>query len=393
MQTRKANMPGSVKHSMGGVLWLVLTAAAAGASGLPAFLVGGDISMLIPQEQAGVIYRDSQGQPKDLISLMTEAGCNCFRVRLFVQPTGRGGVIQDVPYAIALGRRIKEAGGVFLLDLHYSDTWADPAHQTKPAAWQDLPFDALVKTVQTYTAEVIARFKAEGVLPEIVQIGNEIHPGFLWPDGRLDGADSEGSWCRFTELLKAAIGGLRSAIEPEDEVRVMIHIACGGDFDRTHWFFSRLEHYGVPYDLIGQSYYPWWHGTMKELQDNLMRTAGTFKKDILVVETAYPNRPIEPFEVRADRKDAMVWPCSPQGQYAFLSELIETVRRTPNQHGRGVLWWYPESVPTSRPGGWYNGAMALFDTDGGVLPAMQAFSAAQSGRSGGLCEDKPESEH
>lgn len=357
-------------------LWLIAAGTASAGSRLPAFLVGGDISMLLHQEQAGVVFQDAQGQPKELIALMTEAGCNCFRVRLFVEPTGRGGVIQDVPYAIAMARRIKAAGGTFLLNFHYSDTWADPAHQTKPAAWNDLPFDELVKTVQSYTAEVITAFRAEDLLPEIVQIGNEIHPGFLWPDGWLGGPDSQEAWKKFTALLKAGIRGLHSAIGPDDHVSIMIHIACGGDVGKTDWFFSQLEHYQVPYDLIGQSYYPWWHGTLQELQDNLARTARTFDKDIIVVETAYPNRPIERFEVRADRKEAMVWPWSPAGQSAFLTELIETVRRTPNRRGRGVLWWYPESAPTPRPGGWYNGAMALFDAEGRVLPAMQAFSAA-----------------
>jgi len=357
-------------------LWLIAAGTVSARSRLSAFLVGGDISMLLHQEQAGVVFQDPQGQPKELIALMTEAGCNCFRVRLFVDPTGRGGVIQDVPYAIAMARRIKAAGGTFLLNFHYSDTWADPAHQTKPAAWKDLPFDELVKTVQSYTAQVITAFRAEDLLPEIVQIGNEIHPGFLWPDGRLGGPDSQEAWRKFTELLKAGIRGLHSAIGPDDHVSVMIHIACGGDFGKTDWFFSQLEHYQVPYDLIGQSYYPWWHGTIQELQDNLARTARKFNKDIIVVETAYPNRPVERFEMRADRKEAMVWPWSPAGQSAFLTELIKTVRQAPNRRGRGVLWWYPESVSTHRPGGWYNGAMALFDAEGRVLPAMQAFSAA-----------------
>lgn len=345
------------------------------ASAVPQFLSGGDISMLIQLEKAGAVYKDEQG-PKELIALMTDAGCNCFRVRLFVNPTGRGGVIQDVPYAIEMGKRIKAAKGIFLLNFHYSDTWADPGQQTKPAAWNDLPFDELVRTVKTYTADVLAQFKAQNVVPDIVQIGNEIHPGFLWPDGRLD--RSEDSWGRFTALLKSGIDGLRCATSPEDDIKIMIHIACGGDFSKTERFFSNLEKYDVPYDLIGQSYYPWWHGTMAELESTLTLTAQKFNKDIIIVETAYPNRHVERFEVRADRKEAMVWDTSTEGQTAFLTELLEAVRKTPEKRCRGVLWWYPESIPAGRPGGWYNGAMALFDTEGNALPALKQLGLAYS---------------
>ncbi len=355
------------------MVWCVSQGLFAGTSVPPRFLTGGDISMMLQLEKAGAVYKDRQGQ-KELIALMTDAGCNCYRVRLFVNPTGRGGVIQDVPYVIAMAKRIKAADGIFILDFHYSDTWADPSRQTKPAAWKDLPFEELVKTVETYTQDVIAAFKAQNVPPDIVQIGNEIQPGFLWPDGKLDG--SEESWRRFTELLKAAIRGLRSASTPQDDIQIMIHIACGGDFDKTERFFSNLEKYGVAYDLIGQSYYPWWHGTMAELENTLTRTAKKFNKDIVVVETAYPNRNVEPFEDRADRKDAMIWDTSPEGQSAFLKALIETVRKTPDNRGRGVLWWYPESIPTRQPGGWYNGAMALFDAQGNALPAMKQWNTA-----------------
>jgi arabinogalactan endo-1,4-beta-galactosidase len=340
------------------------------------FLTGGDISMLLRQEEAGVVFKDADG-PKDLIALMTDAGCNCFRVRLFVNPTGRGGVVQDVSYALEMAKRIKAARGIFLLDFHYSDTWADPAHQTKPAAWKDMPFDELVQTVQTYTADVIARFKAHHLLPDIVQLGNEIQPGFLWPDGRLDGPDPEDSWGRFARLLNAAVGGLRAAA-PGDDIKIMIHIACGGDFGKTDWFFSNLQKYDVPYDLIGQSYYPWWHGTLKELEDTLTRTAEKFKKDIIIVETAYPNSAVERFEPGADPNDAMPWPMSPEGQREFLAALVRTVRRTPDNRGRGVVWWYPESVPANTRGGWYNGKMALFDPNGLALPAMQSLAAPKA---------------
>ena len=148
------------------------------------FLLGADISMLARLEQRGAIYRED-GKPQDAIHVFTHHGWNCFRLRLFVDPNGQGGVVNSLDYTRVLARRIKDAGATFILDIHYSDTWADPQHQVKPAAWKDLPFEALEKKVHDYTESVIAQLKSDGCLPQIVQIGNEITPGMLWPDGQL----------------------------------------------------------------------------------------------------------------------------------------------------------------------------------------------------------------
>jgi arabinogalactan endo-1,4-beta-galactosidase len=334
------------------------------------FLLGGDISMLSRLEEYGVAFQ-KDGKAEDLIALMGQYGCNCFRLRLFVEPNGRGGVIQDVPYTIALAKRIKAAGAAFVLDLHYSDTWADPSHQTKPKAWERLSFEELAGQVRRYTAETIGQFKAAGVTPDMVQIGNEIAPGFLWPEGRLAGREPEAEWQRFTTLLKEGIDGLRQA-DPNNTVKTIIHIECGGDAKKTEWFFGRLEEYGVKYDIIGLSYYPWWHGSLDDLRNNLAQTAARFKKDIFVVEAAYFNRP---FEIREGTyKDRLTWEKSAAGQRAFLCDVVRTVRDTPGGRGLGVLWWYPESVPLTRPGGWNDGATALFDPNGAPLPAMECFS-------------------
>ncbi len=332
--------------------------------------------MMTRMEQTGVIFKD-QGQSKDLIGLMMDNGCNCFRLRLFVNPNGRGGVIQDVPYTIALAKRIKAANAVFVLDFHYSDTWADPAKQYKPAAWENLSFDELTKIVETYTARTITEFKKQNVLPDMVQVGNEINHGFIWPDGKLNGEDPN-EWTRFSTLLKAGIRGVRNSISPQDKTQIIIHIACGGDVDKTDWFLSNLEKQGVSYDIIGQSYYPWWHGTMKDLEKNLARTAKKFNKDIFVVETAYPYKDVKNFEADAEHKDAMIWDKTPEGQKLFLDELIRTVRNTPDNHGLGVLWWYPESVPMPGRDGWNGGATALFDAQRNALPAMKSFAISGS---------------
>lgn len=354
--------------------WLFLSAlllVPAVSPAQSAFLRGGDISMLPKFEELGAQYRDEDG-PQDALVIMTAHGCNAFRVRLFVDPTGHNAVIQDLPYTIALARRIKRTGAVLLLDLHYSDTWADPAHQSKPAAWADLDFAALEAQVTSYTAEVVAAMRHAGCLPDIIQIGNEIAPGFLWPDGRI--AAQEGGWDRFTTLLKAAIRGAREPLQDEDAIQIMLHVDQGGSFEKTAWFFRNLARYDVVYDLIGLSYYPRWHGDLAALRDNLHRTAATFEKDVVVVETAYAWR--DGGQQQDQGLEARAWPQTRHGQRAFLQDVVAAVRSVPSGRGRGVLWWYPEAIPIQGLDVWEGGRYGLFDRHGDVLPALKAFEPA-----------------
>jgi arabinogalactan endo-1,4-beta-galactosidase len=333
------------------------------------FLLGGDISMLAEIEKRGGVYRDGSG-PGDMIRIMTDHGCNCFRLRLFVKPNHVNAVVNDLAYTLSLAARIKKAGVKLLLDFHYSDTWADPGNQTKPAAWSKLDFDALEKTVEKYTAGVMAEFGRKGIMPDIVQIGNEITPGMLWPEGKLKG-DDEKQWDCFTRLLKAGVRGVESTTGT-DKVRIMIHSHLGGNRKRTRWFFSHVVQRGVRCDIIGLSYYPWWHGKMKDLKDNLWATAESFKRDVVVVETAYPYRRAEQWK----KKPNMEYPVSQQGQKEFMTRLIETVRAVPGGRGAGVIYWYPESIPVKGLRIWNGGSAALFDEKGVVLPAMKAFETA-----------------
>jgi arabinogalactan endo-1,4-beta-galactosidase len=328
-------------------------------------LYGGDISMLPRLEELGAVYRDN-GKPQDAIAIMISHGCNCFRLRLFVNPSMNDEVVQDLGYTVKLAQRIKRAGAAFLLDIHYSDTWADPGHQSKPAAWRDLDFPDLEARVESYTAGVIETLKQAGCLPDIVQVGNEVTAGFLWPDGSITAG--EGGWDRFTRLLKAAIRGARQPLCAEDAMSVMVHVDTGGSAARTVWFFRSIEKRGVDYDMIGLSYYPWWHGSLSDLKDNLGRTAEAFGKDIVVVETAYPWRE------DTERKN-MSWPQTPEGQRQFLEDVIQAVRSTPQGLGKGVLWWYPEAVPVEGLRVWKGGRAALFDAQGEALPALRAFQA------------------
>jgi arabinogalactan endo-1,4-beta-galactosidase len=339
------------------------------------FLVGGDISALTRIEQADGVFRD-EGKPGDAIEIMSKYGCNCFRLRLFVNPTKQGAVVNDLAYTIALAKRIKAAGAKLLLNFHYSDTWADPGRQLKPKAWEDLDFDSLERTVYEYTRDCISQFKQAGVLPDMVQPGNEIAPGMLWPDGKLYGVgEPEKQWDKFARLLKAGARGVQDGAGGES-VRIVLHIHCGGDWSKTKWFFENIEKRDVPYDIIGLSYYPWWHGSMQDLRENISNAVATFDKDIFVVETAYPNRPARVSKAKDGADKNMPWPMTPAGQEAFLTELIATVRETPKERGIGALWWYPESIPAKGLEIWYGGANAMFDREGNVLPSMNAFQEA-----------------
>ena len=334
---------------------------------------GADVSALARIEQAGGVFRDS-GRAGDAIAILRSRGANLFRLRLFVSPDDSDVQVNDIAYTIAMAGRVKAAGAKLLLDIHYSDTWADPGHQTTPAAWASLAFDSLRATVESYTAGVIAQLKQAGALPDVVQIGNEIDDGMLWPLGQLYAAsgDTLVEWTQFTQLLKAGINGVRDALGPSDTVRIMLHYSQGGDAIGTAWFFDHMNGYRVPYDLIGLSYYPWWHGSLAQLEANLSSTASRYGRDIMVVETSYPWR-AGGWESMVTNSAAMTWVVSPQGQAQFLHDLLDAVAATPGGHGAGVVWWYPEAIQVPGVFVWGGGSLALFDSTGDVLPAASVL--------------------
>ncbi|MEM9446291.1 MAG: glycosyl hydrolase 53 family protein [Verrucomicrobiota bacterium] len=327
------------------------------------FLKGGDISMLPKFEELGAVYEENE-EPNDALVIMMRNGCNCFRLRLFVNPIGKNAVVQDLDYVVKLAKRVKRAGASIILDIHYSDTWADPGQQCKPNAWKDLSFSELESIVERYSANVISRMRDAGSLPEYVQVGNEINRGFLWPDGKW--SKSENGWQDFTTLLKAGIRGVKQPLQATEAVQIMIHIATGGSAEKTAFFFSNIQKHQVEYDMIALSYYPWHHGTIEDLKANLQTTAKTFEKEIVVVETAYPWHSGEPLA-------NLEFPESPQGQKEYLETLLETVKTTPNSLGKGVLWWYPESILTKGLYVWKGGRLALFNDEDQRLPALDAF--------------------
>jgi arabinogalactan endo-1,4-beta-galactosidase len=340
------------------------------------FLLGGDISMAPKLESQGVVYKDS-GKPKDIFAIFHDRGATCVRLRVFVQPNGKGGVVNDTAYTIALGKRVKAAGLLFSLDFHYSDTWADPGQQRTPAAWRDLSLPQLVDQTRDYTADTLKAFKDAGVTPDVVQIGNEITHGLLWPMGALTakGVSEDVAFDRVAELLKADVDGIHRALGNDTSTKIMIHIDGADATNTVKWFFDHITARHVPFNMIGLSYYPTWGSNLSHVKATLEMAAKAYGKPIVIAETAYP---FADSPALTGRKKSFNWPLTPDGQKQYLEDLIQLVRETPGGLGAGVLYWYPESVPpkTSSEPMWNGGNEAMFDQDGNALPAFDVFRDA-----------------
>ena len=306
-------------------VFAVITIAALPSRGQD-YAVGADVSFLRQAEMQGVVFKDN-GVARPGLQILHDHGYNWVRLRLFNNPAE---LPNNLEYTIALAKDAKKLGFKFLLDYHYADDWADPGKQPIPKAWQGKSHQELVTAVFEYTRDTIAAFRDAGVLPDMVQIGNEVINGMLWPDGRLPE-----NWDNFAQLVYAGINGVDAGRGNNPRPRIMIHIDRGGDLKRTKAFFDKLNSYDIPYDIIGQSYYPWWQGSLNDLRSNLEFMAREYQKDIIVVETAYNWQPGNYLTKPAP------FPESAEGQQEFLDELNRVVMQTPNGHGKGIFWWEP----------------------------------------------------
>lgn len=356
--------------------WVMIACGMLGALGCwnsafgdDTFLRGCDISMLPFLESHGAVYR-LHGVREDAIRIMRDSGCNVFRVRLFVQPDPheRYGAIQDLAYVRALARRIKASGAMFLLDFHYSDTWADPAKQYTPAAWKGQDFAALKRTIHDYTASVIAALKSDGDTPDLVQLGNEETAGILWPVGQISNVKDDAQWQRFAGLVNSAASAIREAQTPAHKIRIIIHIHGGGRAGLPKWFFGEFNRYAVDYDIMGLSFYPAWGDSLDNLKQSLKDIVPKYGKDVLLAETSYPWK-----ELPDIHEKAMTWPQTPQGQKTFLEDTARVLNDVPDHHGLGFVWWYPEAVPVAGMAIWRSGDEALFNSSGEALPALLEY--------------------
>jgi arabinogalactan endo-1,4-beta-galactosidase len=336
----------------------------------PVFLVGADISFLDRINEYGGIYKEN-GKEKDALEIFKNNGYNYVRLRLYNSPNMEGSTCQDLAYTIKLAKRIKKSGMKMLLSFHYSDTWTNPGTQSKPAAWENLPFEILKDSVYQYTLKVMKIFHAEGVTPDMAGPGNEIQNGMMWPEGKLNrktAPDDTLQWKQFTELMMAGIRGIKDS--PDGEIiPIMIHSGSGGDKEDTKWYYGNIIAHEVDFDIIGISYYPWWQGTFEMLEDNIQFMSGAFKKDIIVVETAYQWK--GEYEGKKTEFNIPPFPNTEQGQYDFLHELYLICRKYPQV--KGIFYWYPESVKTNPESGLRYRERSLFKEDGEALLGIKAF--------------------
>lgn len=291
-------------------------------------MIGADISFLPEIESRGTKFTEN-GIEVDAIELLRNHGFNYIRLRIFVNPENENGYSPGkgfcgLSYTLDMARRVKKAGMKLLLDFHYSDYWADPQQQNKPLAWSTLDYETLKDSVRAYTSNVISRLQDQGTPPSMVQIGNEINHGFLWPDGHIGNPDG------LAGLLRAGVEGVE-AVSPE--MPVMMHIALGGQNDEAVFWLDNMIERGVKFDIIGLSYYPRWHGTLNDLNSNMHNLLKRYNKPINVVEYS-----------------------------DFKQEVHDIVFGLPGDIGRGACIWEPL--------GWRSG---MFNRNGEVTDLMMVY--------------------
>jgi arabinogalactan endo-1,4-beta-galactosidase len=342
-----------------------------GASRRGPTAIGHDLSFAIQEAAIGSVYTD-RGRAALPERILADHGANFVRLRLWLDPPGGYSNLASV---LAMAERARAVGMQILLDFHYSDFWADPGKQITPAAWEHQDLTTLATTVRTYTRDVLAALAAQGTPAAMVQIGNEIRVGMLWPLGWAD-AWSGAGWGNLGTLLRAAAAGVADA--PGPTPRIVIHFDQGGDNETARRFFDRVVEHRVPFDVVGLSYYPFWHGTITQLRANLADMATRYRKDVMIVETQYGWT-----LANGDSLGNFLWqqsqvipgyPATPGGQLAFVSDLVSALAAVPEGRGAGIFYWQPEWIPGVgwTPGeGTPNDNLTMFDFSGAALPSVQ----------------------
>jgi arabinogalactan endo-1,4-beta-galactosidase len=307
---------------------------------------GGDVSWLPQMEATGFNFYESDGTETDCLVILKNKGMNTVRLRVFVNPSSHpqnGHCSKEETVAMAV--RAKELGMRVMIDFHYSDTWADPGNQTKPAAWANCTFAALKDSVYQHTYDVLNALKNAGVTPEWVQIGNEIPGGMLWP---------EGSYTNFGQLSALVNKGYDATKDIDSNIKVIVHIDKGNDNARFRWFFDLAVANGMKFDVIGASYYPYWLGsdytaTINDLETNLNDMVTRYDKDVMVVEVGGDYTLV-------------------QNTQDMLNQVISIVRGIPGQRGLGVIYWEPEGAKS-----WSNYQLNCWQNNGKPSMALDAF--------------------
>ena len=372
----------SRRQVLSGMSLCAAALATAGCTGAPPaggavtpLLRGADLSFTLQEEARGATFGD-RGRTGPVEHLLADRGANVVRLRVWVDALAGH---SDLGSALVLARRARDAGMQLLLDLHYSDTWADKANQPTPAAWAGRDLASLAETVRAYTRECLQAFAAQDTPVDLIQIGNEVTSGMLWPAGQVY-RDGREHWADFVTLLQA---GLRGAHEGGSAaLRTVIHIDRGGDNGGARYFYDHILNRDVDFDVLALSYYPFWHGPLAALQSNLDDLTARYDKDVLVIETSYPWIIPEGdtsgyFVGRTEQlPEPERFPPSPAGQAAYFEALRAVLQQVPRGRGLGYLAWEPAWLPgTGWNGGDSNpyGNLTMFDWHGVGLPSLDTF--------------------
>ena len=335
-----------IKNFIFHVLPLLMVGLQAASAQQSTFAKGADVSWLPQMEASGVQFKDEKGNPKDCLQILKELGMNSIRLRVFVNPdndkaSGHCSKEETVQMAV----RAQKLGFRVMIDFHYSDSWADPAKQNKPKAWENHSFPELLNDVYTHTFEVLSALKKVGVTPEWVQIGNEIPGGLLWPDGCTH------NWKQLGQLLNKGYDATK-AVDPK--IKVIVHVDEGNNIDKFNAFFDHVTQENVRYDVIGLSYYPFWikkdyTETIADLETNLINLSKKYNKEVMVVEVGGEVSKVE-------------------NTYKLLEATINAVRKVPNNKGLGVMYWEPQGIES-----WSHYSLNAWLENGQPSPALQAF--------------------
>lgn len=340
------------------------------------FVMGADLSYVNEVGDYGGVYKDS-GKVKDPFTIFKEHGTNLVRVRLWHNPQWQkplnGGKMYNDLYDVEKTiQRAKNAGMAVNLDIHYSDTWADPDHQAIPAAWTGLNLAVIKDSVYNYTMAVLNYLKTRNLVPEMVQVGNETNSGMLWPVGQTSGTN----FTAFCTLLKSGIKAVRdfsatSTIKPQ----VILHVAQLQN--AAFWCSNVITAGGVlDFDVIGLSHYSKWStvNTMEAITTTISNLKNTYGKKVMIVETGYAFT-----TANADSYNNIIdatsqvsgYPITPQGQYSYMKDLTQAVIAG---GGTGIMYWEPAWITSTMKDLWGTGSswdnMCLFDNSGNTLPAM-----------------------
>jgi len=361
----------------------------------PNFMKGADISMLAQIEASGGQFYREDGSTADALEILRDHGVNWVRLRIWnnpVFPPGTtdyhgtpvipgpvGGGNCDLTVVRSLAKRAKALGMKVYLNFHYSDFWADPGKQDTPAAWAGMTAAELERAVYHYTKQVLTDMKSDGAAPDMVEIGNEVNNGMLWPIGRRMGAKTDpAGYAEFIRLLNQGAKAVRKVCP---SAKIMIHIANDSGLSGAEAFFDNVDP-GVDYDYIGLSYYPYWHGSLADLQTIMDTITARYRKPVVIAEMAYAytsgNGDSQGNSWSGNDPTSGGFEVSVQGQATAMRDIMEAVSKLPHGRGLGAFYWEPDWIPVSGAGwitgqgnGWDN--QAWWDFSGMPLESMWTY--------------------